>query len=41
MKQMTREEKRYWRRERIKAVLVVALMVIAWALIEAISGGAA
>ena len=37
----TREERRYWRRERIKAVLVVALMVIAWALIEAISGGGA
>lgn len=33
---MTREERRYWRRERIKAVVAVLLMVVAWCLIEAI-----
>lgn len=38
---MTREERRYWRRERIKAVIVVILMVAAWALIERITGGGA
>lgn len=38
---MTREERRYWRRERIKAVLTVLLMVAIWALIELITGGGA
>ena len=38
---MTREERRYWRRERIKVVIVVILMVAAWALIELITGGGA
>lgn len=38
---MTREQRRYWRRERIKAVIVVILMVAAWALIERITGGGA
>lgn len=38
---MTREERRYWRRERIKAVIVVILMVAVWALIELITGGGA
>ena len=38
---MTREQRRYWRRERIKAVIVVILMVAVWALIERITGGAA
>lgn len=38
---MTREERRYWRREKIKAVIVVILMVAAWALIELITGGGA
>ena len=38
---MTREERRYWRRERIKAVLTVLLMVAVWALIERITGGGA
>lgn len=41
MRTMTREERRYWRRERIKAVIVVILMVAAWALIELITGGGA
>ena len=31
---MTREQRRYWRRERIKAVSVCALASILWALIE-------
>ena len=38
---MTREQRRYWRRERIKAVIVVILMVAVWALIEHITGGGA
>lgn len=38
---MTREQRRYWRRERIKAVLTVLLMVAVWALIERITGGGA
>lgn len=38
---MTREERRYWRREKIKAVLTVLLMVAVWALIELITGGGA
>ena len=33
---MTREERRYWRRERIKAVLTVLMMVACWCIIEAI-----
>ena len=41
MRTMTREERRYWRRERIKAVLTVLLMVAVWALIELITGGGA
>lgn len=38
---MTREERRYWRREKIKAVIVVILMVAVRALIERITGGGA
>lgn len=38
---MTREQRRYWRRERIKAVLTVLLMMAVWALIERITGGGA
>ena len=30
----TREQRRYWRRERIKAVLVCVLASILWALVE-------
>ena len=41
MRTMTREQRRYWRRERIKAVLTVLLMVAVWALIELITGGGA
>ena len=33
---MTREERRYWRRERIKAVAAVLMMVACWVIIEAI-----
>lgn len=33
---MTREERRYWRREKIKAVLAVLMMVACWCIIEAI-----
>lgn len=36
MRNMTREERRYWRRERIKAVLAVIMLVACWAIIEAI-----
>lgn len=34
---MTREERRYWRRERIKAVFTVLLSVACIVLIEAIT----
>ena len=34
---MTREERRYWRRERIKAGLVILAAVLAWALIEVLT----
>lgn len=32
----TKEERRYWRREKIKAVLTVLMLVACWAIIEAI-----
>lgn len=34
---MTREQRRYWKREKIKAVVSVLLIVAAWAIIEAIT----
>lgn len=34
---MTREQRRYWRRERIKAVAVCALAVILWAMVEVLT----
>ena len=37
---MTREERRYWRRERIKAIIAVVFIVAAWVAIEAFMGGA-
>lgn len=33
----TREQRRYWRRERIKAVLVCVLASILWALVEVVT----
>lgn len=33
---MTREERRYWRRERIKAAAVVLMLIACWAIIESI-----
>ena len=36
---MTREERRYWRRERIKAIIAVVLIVAAWVAIGAFMGG--
>ena len=36
MRTMTREQRRYWRREKIKAVLTVIMMVACWCIIEAI-----
>lgn len=37
---MTREQRRYWRRERIKAVIAVVLIASAWVAIGAFMGGA-
>ena len=34
---MTREQRRYWRRERIKAVAVCVLAVILWAIVEVLT----
>lgn len=36
MRNMTREQRRYWRMEKIKAVLTVLMMVACWCIIEAI-----
>lgn len=40
MRTMTREERRYWRRERIKAIIAVVLIAAAWVAIGAFMGGA-
>ena len=37
---MTREERRYWRRERRKAIIAVALIAAAWVAIGVFMGGA-
>lgn len=37
MRYMTREERRYWRRERIKAVLAVIMFIAICVLAEAIT----
>ena len=34
---MTHEQRRYWRRERIKAVAVCMLAVILWAMVEVLT----
>lgn len=34
---MTREEIKYWRRERIKVVATVLMMIACWVIIEAIT----
>ena len=36
----TREERRYWRREGIKAIIAVVLIAAAWVAIGAFMGGA-
>lgn len=40
MRTMTREQRRYWRRERIKAIIAVVLIVAAWVAIGTFMGGA-
>lgn len=34
---MTREQRRYWRRERIKAVAVCVLAVVLWTIVEVLT----